>query len=469
MEISKTGIHEKEASDEDTIAAVATPMGQAGIGIVRLSGPLSLTIIQKIFRPKKPVKGLQTHRLYLGQLLDPATGGSIDEVLVSYMQAPNSYTREDVVEINAHSGYILLSMILQVVLDQGARLARPGEFTFRAFLNGRIDLTQAEAITHLIHSHSERGVHLASQQIRGSFRRQIETLRENVTALLAQTEVSIDFPEEDIEILPRKDAVSQLKERVIQPVAALIEAHEAKKIWVDGIPTVIIGRVNAGKSSLLNRLSNEERAIVTSVPGTTRDIVSSFVSINGLPLRLMDTAGFGHVKNELDQIGVGLAEQKLAEADFALIVIDQSRSLNQDDFNLIHKAEGKKAVIVANKIDLPSRLREDTLPGAFPIARISALTGDGLAELKQLIVQCIICDDTNLTSSDIIPNMRHKQALSRAAEFFKNAAQCLDEGLPPEIIAFELKNGLDALGEIIGETTGEDILDSIFSRFCLGK
>ena len=262
-------------------------IGQAGIGIVRISGPLSAKIAEKLFTPKKPVKHLQSHRLYLGQLHDPSSGALIDEVLLSYMQAPNSYTREDVVEINSHSGHLLLSMILQAVLSQGARLARPGEFTLRAFLNGRIDLTQAEAVTNLINSQSARGLHLASQQIQGSFKREIEVLRQSVLDILAQVEVAIDFPEEETGILPRQEVAEKIQGKLATPLKTLIEAHANKRIWVDGVNTVIVGRVNAGKSSLLNLLLNEQRAIVTPVPGTTRDVVGSTITIKGIPFRLI--------------------------------------------------------------------------------------------------------------------------------------------------------------------------------------
>ncbi len=465
----RTTDHSQITADEDTIAAIATPIGQAGIGIVRISGPLAAKIAEKIFRPKRPVNHLQSHRLYLGQLHDPSTGALIDEILLSYMQAPYSYTREDVIEINSHSGHLLLSTILQVALNQGARLARPGEFTLRAFVNGRIDLTQAEAVTDLINSQSARGLFLASQQIQGSFKHEIQALRRSVVNVLAQAEVAIDFPEEETGILSREESADQIQGQVIEPLSDLIEAHANKRIWVDGVNTVIVGRVNAGKSSLLNRLLNEQRAIVTPVPGTTRDVIASTVTINGVPFRLMDTAGFREVKDEVEKIGVHLAEQKLAEADFLLLVIDQSCHLNQDDLDIIAKARGKKAMIVINKIDLPSRLSDETPLNGFPMVRISALTGQGLDDLRRIIVERVLESDMDLTSSNVVPNLRHKQALTDAAGFFKSAAQGLKEDAPMEIVAVELKSGLDALGAIIGETTSEEVLDSIFSQFCLGK
>ena len=470
--LQQTTNNGQQKTDNDTIAAIATPIGQAGIGIIRISGPLSNGIAEKIFEPKKPIQGLHSHRLYLGHLLDPSTGETIDEVLLSFMKAPHSYTREDIVEINSHSGYLLLSRILQVILDQGVRPARPGEFTLRAFLNGRIDLTQAEAVIDLINAKSDRGLHLASKQIQGAFRNEIESLRKKVIHVLAHVEAAIDFPEEETDIMSREEVANRIEEEVVKPIEALIEAHGRKRLWVDGINTVIVGRVNAGKSSLLNRLLNEQRAIVTPIPGTTRDIIESTITIEGLPLRLMDTAGFRDVKDEVEKIGIHFTEKKLAEADFLLVVIDQNQPLNQDDLNIIAQSRKKNALIVINKIDLPSRLSKDAEKKAFsgfPIVRISALTGQGLDQLEKGIASCLLEGDIDTTSADTAPNMRHKQALADAARFFKSAEQGTKDDAPMEIIALELKSGLDALGTIIGETAGEEILDSIFSQFCLGK
>lgn len=462
----------KMPSDEDTIAAIATPVGQAGIGIIRVSGPRASEIAEKIFEPRNPLQRSQSHRLYLGRLCDPSSGEMIDEVLLSFMKAPHSYTREDIIEINSHSGYILLSTILQVVLDQGARLARPGEFTLRAFLNGRIDLTQAEAVIDLLNSKTDRGLALASQQIQGSFRKEIEALRLKVVDILGHAEVAIDFPEEEAGIISRETAGDLIEEEVLKPIEALIMAHAGRRIWVDGVDTVIVGRVNAGKSSLLNRLLNEQRAIVTPVPGTTRDIIESTIAVEGIPLRVMDTAGLRKVKGEVERIGIHLTEQKLAEADFLLVVIDRSRPMNQDDRRILAQSRAKKALIVLNKIDLPSKLskrdKEETLSG-FTVTEISALTGRGLNRLRRAIAECILESQIEMTVSHIAPNLRHRQALSEAAEFFRSAAKNARENAPMEIIALELKSGLDSLGEITGETTSEEVLDNIFSQFCLGK
>ena len=470
--LKKTTDNGQGLIDNDTIAAIATPPGQAGIGIIRISGPLSIEIAEKTFRPKNPIQGLDSHHLYLGSFLDPSSGDMVDEVLLSFMKAPHSYTREDIVEINSHSGHLLLSRVLQIILDQGARLARPGEFTLRAFLNGRIDLTQAEAVIDLINAKSDRGLHLASRQIKGTFRNEIEGLRQKAIDCLAHAEVAIDFPDEEREIISRKTTSKRIAKELVKPIEDLIKTQATKRLWVDGINTVIVGRVNAGKSSLLNRLLNEQRAIVTAIPGTTRDIVESTITIEGLPLRLMDTAGLRHGKNEAERIGIHFTEQKMAVADFLIVVIDQSRPLNPDDHRIIAQSRGKNVLIVINKIDLPSKLSKEAEQCAFsgfPIARISALTGQGLDQLRKRISGCLLKGDIDVTASDSAPNMRHRQALMDAATFFKSAAQNAKIDAPMEIVAFELKSGLDALGKIIGKTPTEDVLDSIFSQFCLGK
>jgi tRNA modification GTPase len=459
-------------NSKDTIAAIATPIGQAGIGIIRMSGPHSAAIAHQIFKPKRPLKEFQSHQLYLGHLIDPSSGRMIDEVLLSFMKAPHSYTREDVVEINSHSGHLLLSSILQIVLKQGARLAKPGEFTFRAFVNGRIDLTQAEAIVDLINSKSERGLQLASEQIKGEFRREIEGLREKVVEILAHTEVAIDFPEEEYGNLSREEVAQWIERDLTKPVEKIIAAHSQRKIWLDGINTVIVGRVNVGKSSLLNRLLNEQRAIVTPIPGTTRDIIESTIHIEGIPIRLMDTAGFRKVRGEVEKLGIKLAKQKLADADLSLIIIDQSRPLNREDLSIIAKTEKNKGMILINKIDLPSKIDKRELNRALngiPQVRISALTGEGVDDLRRAIRDYVMQGHVETTTSHLAPNLRHRAALVEASQYFRSALNNTEQGLPLELIALDLNSGLEALGEIIGETANEEIIDKIFSEFCLGK
>ncbi len=457
---------------DDTIAAVATPIGQAGIGILRISGPRAAHIAEKIFRPHKPLKKFSSHRLYLGNLIDPVTGARIDEVLLSFMKSPHSYTREDVIEINSHSGYLLLAKMLDIVIKEGARIAKPGEFTFRAYVNGRIDLTQAEAVVDLINSQSERGLQLATQQIAGTLKKEIEAFRGALLDILAHIEVAVDFPDEEPSILSREETAGRMRKELQDPIQSLIEAHDQRKIWMDGIDTVIVGRVNVGKSSLLNRLINEEKAIVTSVPGTTRDIIESTVHIDGIPLRLMDTAGFRKVRGKVERIGIRLTEKKLSEADLALIVLDRSHPLSREDQDIIAMSDRARSLIILNKIDLPLRLSEGALietAGDLPIVRISALTGEGIDKLRQVIRNRLLAGKTDMTSSRLVPNVRHKEALQEASRCFDTALESLTQGLPLDIIAMDLKGGLDALGEIIGQTTHEDLLDRIFSRFCLGK
>jgi len=396
----------------------------------------------------------------------------IDEVLLSFMKAPSSYTKEDVVEINSHSGYLLLSKILQIILKEGARLAKPGEFTFRAFMNNRIDLTQAEAIVDLINSKSERGLQLASRQIRGGFKSEVEGLRQKVVEVLASIEVAIDFPDEEYGILSREETANRIGKELIEPIEKTIAAHSQRKIWMDGISTVIVGCVNVGKSSLLNRLLNEQRAIVTPIPGTTRDIIESTIHIEGLPIRLMDTAGFRKVKGEVERIGINLTVQKLADADLSLIMIDQSRPLTHEDYDIIAQSEKRKSLILINKIDLPSRLDEDEMKRAsdgYSVVKISALTGEGIHHLKRAIRDRVLGGHIDTHSSHLAPNLRHKRALSEASQYFKTAARNMRNGSPLEIIAIDLNSGLEALGEIIGKTTNEELLDKIFSEFCLGK
>ena len=459
-----------DPSNKDTIAAISTPLGLAGIGIVRISGPDARSISRRIFRPKRAVKTLQSHHLYLGDLIDPGTGGTVDEVLLSVMEAPHSYTREDVVEINSHSGYLLLSQILQIVLRQGARPAEPGEFTFRAFMNGRIDLSQAEAIMDLIRSPSERGLRLAADQMKGRFRNSVDHLRQKAVEFLAHIEVGIDYPDEEPDVVPRAD---QMEEELIKPIRVLIRGHSQRKIWMEGIKTVIIGRVNAGKSSLLNRLLNEERALVTPIPGTTRDIIESTLYIEGLPLRLMDTAGFRRGRGTLEKMGMHLTRRKMEEADLILVVIDRSRPLHEDDLNMVGPILEKRSVVILNKMDLPSKIREEDLKaavGGIPLVRISALTGEGIEELRRVIRALVLeGEETGADLSVVAPNVRQKLALEEACRCFIKGAQNLRDGMPLEIVAVDMNAGLSALGEITGETTTEEILHHIFSQFCLGK
>jgi tRNA modification GTPase len=461
-----------EPMNNDTISAISTPFGKAGIGIIRISGSKTEEIAKKIFHPYKTIQSFESHHLYLGQLIDPSCGQMVDEVLLSFMKAPNSYTKEDVAEINSHSGLILLSKILQIVVNEGARLARPGEFTFRAFSSGRIDLTQAEAVMDLINSTSEKGLLMASRQIKGELRDRVAELRSILLTILARIEAAIDFPEDEPGQLPREETATLIEKGIIVPINSFIQAYNRRKIWMEGLDTVIAGRVNAGKSSLLNRLINEERSIVTSVPGTTRDIIESTIHLNGIPFRLMDTAGIREGKGKIERLGIKRSEQKLEEADLALILIDQSRALNGDDRKILSRAGRDRSIIVINKIDLPPKLDEAELKSmieGMTVARISTLTGEGIESLLTAIPDKVIEIDPDGTSLSPTPNLRHRTALTESLHNFSNAIENIRRGSPVDIIAMDIREGADILAEITGETTNEDIYDKIFSEFCLGK
>lgn len=457
---------------DETIAAIATPIGVGGIGIIRISGHNAENIVRKIFRSKRPIKTLESFRLYLGYIIDPKSNLPLDEVLLSIMYAPFSYTRENVVEINSHSGHTILSSILQIILQAGARLARPGEFTLRAFLNGRIDLTQAEAIIDLINAKGDMSVQLAASQLAGGLWARIEEIRQAIIEILTEIEASIDFPDEESVIITRSHITDQIKRKILKPIKEFIAVYSQRKIWHEGVAVVIVGRVNAGKSSILNRLLQEERAIVTPIPGTTRDIIECMVNIEGLPVRLIDTAGIRKVKGKVEKKGVDLTKAQLTLADLTLLVIDWSRPLNQYDLNLLKGADKKTTIMVINKIDLPVKLSEKKIDYAFKHlsrVKVSAHTGEGLKKLNKMIFDKVMDQKIDISPTPIIPNLRHKIALTKAANFLEKASENLINDLPLEIVAADLSWAKDAVDEITGNKTNEEILNNIFSRFCLGK
>ena len=459
-------------SKEETIAAIATPPGVGGIGIIRISGYDAENIAKRVFRSKRSVNTFKGFRLYLGHIIDPKSGIPVDEVLLSMMHAPRSYTRENVVEINSHSGYTILSTILEIVLQAGARLARPGEFTLRAFMNGRIDLTQAEAIIDLINAKGDTSIRLAARQLAGGLREGIEQLRQVVIRILAQIEASLDFPDEESTVPDRPHLEDQITNTALKPVEELLSACSQRKVWHEGFTVVIVGRVNAGKSSILNRLSQQEKAIVTPIPGTTRDILEVMVAIQGLPIKLIDTAGMREVKGQIEKKGVELTRTQLALADITLLVIDRSRPLNRHDIDLIRTVHSNNTVVVINKIDLPGRVgkkRFDTLVYGLTKAEVSALTGEGFHGLSQAIYEKIMGKTTDLTPAPIVPNIRHKMLLTKALNHLKDASRNLLSGLPLELVATDLNWAIHAFDEITGNKINEEILDAVFSNFCLGK
>ncbi|MFN3921558.1 MAG: tRNA uridine-5-carboxymethylaminomethyl(34) synthesis GTPase MnmE [Caldimicrobium sp.] len=456
---------------EDTIAAIATPPGRGAIGVIKISGEKSLSILQKIFRPaKKEIKIFQSHRFYYGFIHDPETGEKIDEVLVVYMQKPFSYTREDVVEIHAHSGYFNLRGILELVLKSGARPAEPGEFTLRAFLNGRIDLSQAEAIEEIISAKSKEALTLALNTLSGKLSEKVKNLKDELLFALAHVESAIDFPEEDIEILNPPDLIKHI-ESVIDKINVLIKNYQEGKIYKEGIRLVICGKPNVGKSSLMNALLKEERAIVTPIPGTTRDFLEEEAYLGGLPVKVIDTAGLRETEDPVEKIGVERALQKLKEADLVLFLVDASEKPDNESLSLYERIKPYPHLVVINKIDLSPNYLEDwqKVFEKDEVISISVIKNKNLDLLIQKISEKILSEKAIMTS-EVVPNLRQKVALEKAKSYLESAINELGKKEPlPEIVALEIRGAITSLEEIIGEVTTEDLLSEIFSRFCIGK
>ncbi len=461
-----------QRAPEDTIAAISTPLGVGGIGIVRLSGPQALAIAQRVFRPRKARKNsFLSHRFYLGEVIRPADNTVIDEVLMVFMRHPYTYTREDMVEIQCHSGLLILREILEVVLQSGARLAEPGEFTKRAFLNGRIDLTQAEAVIDLISAQTQKALDLANQQRAGKLAQRVRQFREELLELLTYVEAGIDFPEEEIPQLSSSE-LSQRLQNISQQLQLLIASYEGGKIFREGISAVIVGKPNVGKSSLLNALLGEERAIVTAIPGTTRDVLEEVINVQGIPLKILDTAGLRHAQDIIEEEGVRRTQKCLQEADLVIWVLDGSAPATAEDLYILAAIRGKNIIIAINKNDLPQQLSLNHLRQELPtspLVSISALYGQGLEELKEAIASTIFKNKLTNSSEVIVANLRHKLSLVAAQEALHQAQEGLNKNLSYEFTALDLRQALEALGEITGDTAGEEVLERIFSRFCIGK
>ena len=459
-------------SEQDTIAAIATPFGESGIGIIRISGSLAENISKHLFRPKSGKSPFVSHQFHYGEIVDPERGVAIDEVLFVFMKSPKTYTREDVVEIHCHGGYLVLQRVLELVLRQGARMAQPGEFTKRAFLSGRIDLTQAEAVIDLIRARTMASLEIANQQLKGMLHKEVGTLKESLIQHLALIEAHIDFPEEDLDPIFRETIEKDLQ-RMIERIYEMISTYEEGKIFREGVSCAIIGKTNVGKSSLLNILLREDRAIVTPIPGTTRDVIEEVLNIHEIPVRLLDTAGLRKPMDPVEVEGVRRTKERVAESDLVILVLDGSRSIDADDLEIFRETEKKMRVIVINKKDLPLVISVDEVKQKFlrdPVVLISALKNEGIDLLKDAIYRSLIHRDVR-TSPEymIIANIRHKDALVRAKDDISNALRGLQEGVSPEFVAFEIRSSLEAVGEVIGETANEEILHRIFEQFCIGK
>ncbi len=456
--------------ESDTIAAISTPQGEGGIGIVRLSGRDALPIAASIFRSsrKKDLSAVQSHRIYHGYIVDPGSGLHIDETLLSVMKGPHTYTREDVVEINCHGGMMPLRRVLELVVRQGARLAMPGEFTQRAFLNGRIDLVQAEAVMDVIRSRTDESRRIALEQLSGGLSGEIREIRDGLIDVCAHIEAYLDFPEDEIEPDTEEQLTEQARE-INERLERLAQSYEDGKFFREGLSVAIVGRPNVGKSSLLNALLDQDRAIVTDVPGTTRDVIEEHLGIKGLPVRIIDTAGIRESHDVPEREGVKRSLRAIHDADLVIAVFDGSEPLHDEDREVMEKVGEKKTIAVINKSDMPAMITKKDLGGIPSVVIVSAKQRTGIDDLKDLIIGRTLTGKTERREGVIITNMRHKISIDLAKEAVSRGILLLRERRPLEIVAIEFRDALLRVGEVVGVVTVDDILNKIFSDFCIGK
>jgi len=451
---------------DDTIVAIATPPGRGGIGVVRLAGPEAKSMAAPMLRLKHE---LEPGRAVFGELIEPATGERIDEVVVTFFAKPNSYTTDDIVEISAHGAPVVLHHVVELAVAAGARLAEPGEFTMRAFLNGRLDLTQAEAVRDLIESQTLYQAKVAAQQLEGALSHRLQPIKQKLVELIAVLEAGIDFAEDDVPVAAVEDIRRRLAE-VREPLAALEASFAYGKVVHEGMTLAIVGRPNVGKSSLFNRLVERERAIVTATPGTTRDLVSETVSLGGIPVKLVDTAGIRAAYDEAESIGIKKAYEALADADLVLVVMDLSEPANEEDARLVEMVGARPKIVVENKVDLQRKQGVGSRgQGKNGIVRTSAVTGQGIEELRREILQHVGGEAAGQRESGFLTNVRHQGLVREAIGGLDAGRRALDRNIPHEMMLLDLYTALHALDGITGATTTDDILNLIFSSFCIGK
>lgn len=457
----------------DTIAAISTAPGEGAIGIVRISGDLAISIASSIYQcGTKQLEEQKTHTIHYGHIVDPKSGEVYDEVMVSVLRAPKTFTREDIVEINCHGGIVAINRVLQLVLRMGARLAEPGEFTKRAFLNGRIDLSQAEAVMDLIRAKTDKSMQLAMRQLDGQLSHLIQNLRQEILNTLAQVEVNIDYPEyDDVEEMTLQ-LLREKTQQVLQGIRALLNTASQGKILRDGLKTAIVGRPNVGKSSLLNVLLREEKAIVTDIAGTTRDTIEEYVNVRGVPLQLIDTAGIRETDDIVEKIGVERSRKALKEADFVLLLLNQSETLQEEDIRLLETTKGMKRIILFNKTDLPSKLStEDIAPYAQEeeIVTTSMLNKEGIDQLEEKIAGYFFQGQMNERDATYLSNTRHIALLEKAEQALVEVQNGIEMEMPVDLIQIDFTRAWDLLGEITGDSVQDELLTQLFSQFCLGK
>lgn len=451
---------------DDTIAAISTPIGEGGIGIVRLSGPQAKDILAQVFVPAAAgVSAPQSHRMAYGHVKDPASGVVLDEVLALWMRAPHTYTRQEVVEVHCHGGIVPLRHVLELVLRCGARLAQPGEFTLRAFLNGRIDLAQAEAVLDIVQAKTDASLRVALQQLDGQTSSQVKQVRSALVEALAYVQAALDFPEDEIPALDLASRLAQAR----QQIQALIAQANQGLVYRQGVRTAIVGRPNVGKSSLLNALLRSDRAIVTPVPGTTRDTLEETLNLRGIPLCLVDTAGITESTDLIEALGVERSRHALQQADLVLAVIDGSEPLQPEDLAIAGSLGKRSVILVVNKVDLPAVAAEHALLPNARHVHVSALTGAGLPLLEEAIVQAIFSGQVQSSDLPVVSNPRHCAILRHALEHVVAAESMAQTDGEADLLAIDLTAAVSALGEITGETVDEDLLEAIFSSFCVGK
>ncbi|WHZ32702.1 tRNA uridine-5-carboxymethylaminomethyl(34) synthesis GTPase MnmE [Desemzia incerta] len=457
----------------DTIAAISTPPGEGAIGIVRLSGEEAIAVADRVYKlGSKQLADQTSHTIHYGNIVNPKTNDTVDEVMVTVMRAPKTFTREDVVEINCHGGILAVNQVLQIVLQNGARLAEPGEFTKRAFLNGRIDLSQAEAVMDLIRAKTDKAMYVALQQLDGNLSNLIRNLRSEILDTLAQVEVNIDYPEyDDVEEMTSILLIEKAKQ-VKAAVQQLLETASQGKILREGLATAIIGRPNVGKSSLLNYLLREEKAIVTDIAGTTRDVIEEYVSVKGVPLRLIDTAGIRETEDIIEKIGVERSRKALVDADLILLVFNQNEPLTNEDKALIEATNQNHRIIILNKMDLPNKLDLEELEflvGEAAIVKTSVLTQSGVDVLESKIADLFFSGNTGEKDATYVSNVRHIALLNDAETALDDVINGVESGMPVDLVQIDMTRCWDLLGEITGDSVQDELLTQLFSQFCLGK